>query len=525
VGGVATGTVTSGTIDLSDDGDIDIQLTDIPNVDLQTMIASTDAFLQFGLGGGNTYTVGGDIKVSLSGDGISGSLSVAPSNDTFDVVGGGLNAIYVLYGDHVMTDNVPGYTGADDVSNVSGMFGDGNVIYGDAAFGEATGGADTFTVDLENSAQMFFAGDFSSAGTGSVTGGNDAFTLTGMAERISIWGDQGSIGNSVTDATLHGGDDTIDGIFSVAIGDVAIHSNGTTYGGIDTITETGTNGARISGDVDAFGSFAGFDQLLVAGGDILTGGNGSNLIAGDIYTVSANATAIEITFGHDTIDAKKGNDEIWGDFQSDLSGLVSGNAGGSDTIKGGQGADTIYGQGGIDDIDGGGGADVIDGGTHDDIINGGNGNDTIDGSRGNDTLSGARANDVLNGGLGDDTLSGGSGFDGLIGGDGHDTIDGEGGADIIEGRSGDDTLTGGAGADDFIFEEGFGNDIITDFNATGNGEDIDLSQISAIVDWSDLESNHMTLLGLDVLIDDLAGNTITLLNVDIADLGQLDFIF
>lgn len=75
----------------------------------------------------------------------------------------------------------------------------------------------------------------------------------------------------------------------------------------------------------------------------------------------------------------------------------------------------------------------------------------------------------------DDTLYGGAGKDTIFGGDSNDELYGEAGNDKLYGGSGDDslwggagadTLTGGAGSDIFYYNDGDGNDVITDFNAS-----------------------------------------------------------
>lgn len=51
-----------------------------------------------------------------------------------------------------------------------------------------------------------------------------------------------------------------------------------------------------------------------------------------------------------------------------------------------------------------------------------------------------------------------------MGGDGDDTIVGNVVPNRLEGGGGDDTLTGGGAADVFVFGDGWGDDVITDFN-------------------------------------------------------------
>src|SRR5215217_2223608 len=177
-----------------------------------------------------------------------------------------------------------------------------------------------------------------------------------------------------------------------------------------------------------------------------------------------------------------------------------------------------------------------------DHLNGTTSSNTIFGGAGEDALSGMAGNDTLNGGSGDDNLSGGTGNDLLVGGFGADRMDGGNGNDTLLSRSDagemvaaqdgktqifatetaafkavNDTLTGGAGGDTFRFEgmvnakdeivakhvnddgtidwvgvtgengathdhwvDGFGNDVIRDFNRA-QGDKIEISAHTAEV--------------------------------------------
>ncbi|MBC7285430.1 calcium-binding protein, partial [Hoeflea sp.] len=145
-----------------------------------------------------------------------------------------------------------------------------------------------------------------------------------------------------------------------------------------------------------------------------------------------------------------------------------------------------------------------------------NGHDTIWGSAGNDTVNGGGGNEVIYGEAGNDSLLGGIGNDTIYGGDQYDTI---------RGGDGDDELWGMFNADRFVFADGFGADVIMDFDAQNAFEKIDLSGVSAIVGLADLMANHTSQAGGHVLIDDLAGNTITLVGVTLGDLDASDFVF
>ena len=84
-------------------------------------------------------------------------------------------------------------------------------------------------------------------------------------------------------------------------------------------------------------------------------------------------------------------------------------------------------------------------------------------------ITGNQYNNAITGGTKADTLNGGTGNDTLIGNAGNDKLDGGNGADILKGGKGADSLTGGAGTDTFLYTDGDGKDIITDYSA---GEDI-----------------------------------------------------
>jgi Ca2+-binding RTX toxin-like protein len=144
---------------------------------------------------------------------------------------------------------------------------------------------------------------------------------------------------------------------------------------------------------------------------------------------------------------------------------------------------------------------------------------------GNDIIRGMGGNDNLFTGDGNDKLFGNIGNDILDGGEGRDTINGGTGRDTIYGGAANDRLTGGTGYDVFVFADGDGKDVITDFNALHRFEDIDLSGVTAIKGFWDLMTNHIDQVGADVIILDGAGLRITLLGVDLADLDKGDFIF
>jgi Ca2+-binding RTX toxin-like protein len=186
--------------------------------------------------------------------------------------------------------------------------------------------------------------------------------------------------------------------------------------------------------------------------------------------------------------------------------------------------------------------DHLNGTTGSNNLFGGAKADTLAGMAGNDRLNGGSGDDKVWGGSGNDNLSGGTGADLLVGGFGADRMDGGNGNDVLLSRSDagemvaaqdgttqifaeetaafkavNDTLTGGAGGDTFRFEgmvnakdeivakhvnadgtidwvgvtgennathdhwvDGFGNDVIRDFNRA-QGDKIEISAHTAEV--------------------------------------------
>ncbi len=126
----------------------------------------------------------------------------------------------------------------------------------------------------------------------------------------------------------------------------------------------------------------------------------------------------------DNIQAKEGNDVVWG----------------------GSGNDLIYGESGSDTLDGGYGSDIILGGDQNDSISGGAGNDYLFGEFGADTLSG---------GLGSDTLCGMQSDDVYI------HYLGDGAVDHINDDMGPaGNLGNGGGTDILYFADTYGADIV-----------------------------------------------------------------
>ncbi len=188
------------------------------------------------------------------------------------------------------------------------------------------------------------------------------------------------------------------------------------------------------------------------------------------------------------------------------------------------------------------GNDTLLGGADDDLLQGSTGNDIINGGTGTgDTVTyadmtggtGVTVDLAITiqqntgaGGLDTITLTEnltGSGFaDTLFGNSGDNVIKGGAGDDTIAGRLGADTLSGDGGNDAFVFNSGDDGDTITDFQAGGTEDFLDLRTFG-FGDFNEVLA-LATDDGTDTTIDFGNGDTIVLQNVDKTALTANDFL-
>jgi len=86
-----------------------------------------------------------------------------------------------------------------------------------------------------------------------------------------------------------------------------------------------------------------------------------------------------------------------------------------------------------------------------------------------------------------------------------------------------DTLTGGGGADTFVFNPNFGKETITDFGANLNQNVIAFDK-HLFSDFSQVQA-HTTQSGNNAVITYDAGDKITLVGIQVADLHDSNFHF
>ncbi|MGC9371553.1 MAG: hypothetical protein ACP5DX_18635, partial [Paracoccaceae bacterium] len=118
-----------------------------------------------------------------------------------------------------------------------------------------------------------------------------------------------------------------------------------------------------------------------------------------------------------------------------------------------------------------------------DTVQGGNGADEFRGEGGNDLIFGRLGNDLLFGGPQSDTLHGGGG---------------------------NDTLTGGGAADSFVFADGAGMDMVTDFAPGIDSLRLDAALWTGTLSAWEVVAQFATVSGGGVVFDFGGGDTIAL---------------
>jgi Ca2+-binding RTX toxin-like protein len=444
------------------------------------------------------------------------------------------------------------------------------------------GGGDSVLINsLEGTAVQTVNVDLTNA-AGQPDGVFDRVTFEDLAADDGVFVTQGADGHSLT---IGEGTTSINVVGLDGQDQVIIHGNA----GDDTLIASGVrNVAQITlnggdGNDLVIGGDGAENLFGDAGDDTLQAGVGRNVIdggAGDDLLINADGTIGVGGLGNDTIHGAT-NDVIQA---GDGDDLIS--AGLSTQITAGAGEDTITAgirTGNGASIDAGDGNDVFLGQTGNLLFNGGNGDDAIHWDMSGDISS----NTLLDGGAGHDTLAitgpqdatswtisvgnNGTGFDlfqlvhagqtaklfsqttedvSITSGNGADTVtvtDQTGlgvqtlrlfteagddridlsaehafGTTTVDTGAGNDTVTGGAASDTFVFHADHSADVFKGFQA---GDHVDLRD-SADHSFADLVANgHIVQVGTDVVISDGAGTSLTLTGVELANLGQSDFLF
>jgi Ca2+-binding RTX toxin-like protein len=368
----------------------------------------------------------------------------------------------------------------------------------------------------------------------------------GSNTQINV-GQSGHVSSDFTGISLVGDDASLDnagsvqssgfyGIYTAGIGHV-VENSGKIYGPNGIYASTGAlevfNSGTIGGEYGLYSKAGNTSVHNHSGG-----------------TISGTTTAIEL------------NTEI-GDHATVINhGKIGGT--GLDSIDGFAGDERIVNFGSIEGtLSTGDGSDRLvlkAGSTIDGNVSMGDGDDTLD------LRQGAFGNSLFSGGYGDDTYlvssrsaklgeESGAGIDTvrstisytlhyefeklvllgkddlgghgnsadnwLYGNKGDNHLSGGSGSDVLFGMSGTDTLTGGTGQDYFVFGNGYGKDMITDFE---DGTDIiNLHYVSGVTSFADI--NKISQEGSNVEIHLGHGQVLTLENMSAANLSDADFLF
>lgn len=458
-------------------------------------------------------------------------------------------------------DILYGYSGNDTLKGESGN----DRLYGGSGNDKLIGGSGNDYLRDESGIDIFDGGS-----------GNDTVAYYGHKSGVSVnllTGENSSgdnyisieniLGSSLADDTLigdHGnnwlhasngnddlvGNDGADSIYGGAGHDSLEGNDGTDrlYGGSGNDTLRGGDGddyLRDEAGVDLFDGGSGSDTVAYYGHgagvsvNLLTGENSSGDTYISIENVLGSSLANDTLIGdHDAnwLHGSNGEDRLFGND-------------GNDSLYGGSGRDSLEGDYGMDRLYGGSGNDTMKGGAGDDYLRDDAGIDLFDGGSGQDTVaywghpSGVTVNletganssgdtyisieHVYGSDLAADHLTGDTQNNYLRGAGGNDTLVGEAGNDTLRGDSGADVLTGGSGSDLFVFHDGFGRDVVTDFDPTSDV--LDFSGVSSFTSYSDIVNNHAAQVGADVIISISSSHQITLEDVSLHSLAEQNFDF
>ncbi len=507
----------------------------------------------YGLGGGDTITVGAGDNLIFGGKGI---VDETDGSDTIIINGAsttsGSNTIFANAGDDTILFTDP--TGATRITYLFSGLGNDDVITGAAAgdnvlFGNA--GNDTLNGSASTGTLVIYGGN------GEVDSVDGADVLISGLGNSSVYGNAGDdviqfddFGSGITQVIYAGlGDDTVSGDAdgSGSTGSLAVFGNA----GADALDVSSHTGAvSVYGGNGAEDTTDGADTLTIGGSASLAANVFGNAGADTINIVSgvADGAAINVFagLGADVMNlggvrgdsatvvlaGNEGNDTfniddaaLTEDATTTFSGFEETDVVNL-TVKGGTATDfDVTGLGASVTLDNtaadgkyvftnytgnfsttnlvlsDGSAIITNVGDEAGSLTGTANNDLLIAGSAGDTLSGAAGDDIIKGGDSGDSIDGGDGVDSIYGNEGNDTINaGDGGADggtadsVIDGGDGADSITGGTFEDSIV--GGSGHDTIVgglDADTITGGIGNDVYQYAvAEVDATDTNVDQIT---------------------------------
>ena len=262
-----------------------------------------------------------------------------------------------------------------------------------------------------------------------------------------------------------------------------------------------------------FNALGGDDQVSYTGGPVtIDGGAGT-----DTVDFSSFGSAVWASLAYN-------GPEIWTQDRADLNGgtwRAIGDLSNVENLVGTPFSDFLQGDGNANVLSYTGSFDTLDGGA---------GLDTADFSRfgsavwvnlayaGNEAWTRDRAD--VNSGTWREIADLAS-IENLVGTGRADNLFGDATANRLEGGSGDDVLTGRGGNDTFVFNPGFGNDKITDFDPSN---DVIQFNLALFANYSPAMANTKQV-GPDTVIAFNSNDAVTLANVSASSLSSSNFKF
>lgn len=500
------------------------------------------------------------------------AVSDALDGDDTVSIGGGISAVVLGGGSDSLT-----VTGAGAATDERKVLGDSGEI--DAVAGSLSSGSDSLAGN--DTIQL------SGLGTDMVIGGSGADDVTLQDGSDLVLGDTGSITHVIgstaalilrSDADIRDGADVVramGGDNKLVLGggsdEYSVVNAGPNMvladsGIIDTVSQTLTGFASdTDGDDTVTGSTSVSDDWIIGGtgGDLLSAGDGDNVILGDSGVINYNGTAILDVTG--TADARDGADTVSGNTGDDLVILggaadvadvqsgdnkVLGDSGSIDLVAGSltttadatDAGDQITTTGGADMIAAGGGADVVTAGTGNNLILGDSGtilftagtvtalsmtsaaavqdgNDSIVAEGGADAIIAGGGSDTVTGGEGTNRIIGDSGVIDFVAGTMTSTADDNAGSDVIDVSNGIDLIIAGLRADT-VRAGGGDNIILGDDGTISHDVAMALLVASSTADARDGADDVTSGLGDDFVILGGAADTLDAGNGDNAVLGD-----